>query len=166
VTLTVPSCGVASALAFILLCASPIVQAAELPEPVRTAFRTHYQARLGPLEERSANSRYTIRSTRLRGEGNHPNVLHHGTKTADVLVLIHGLTDSPFYMDAIGRAFHDAGVTVIFPLLDAHGLVDPDRAMEDDELAQKWRATVDHAVTVAAMLGDRISIGGFSTGGP
>lgn len=145
--------------------------APELPSSVRRAFQAHYQQRLGPLEERSsdiagtAGTRYTIRSELLRGEGNYPSILYHGKKTTDVIVLIHGLSDSPFYMEAIGRAFYAAGLNVVLPLLDAHGLVDPDRAMEDEELAEKWKATTDHAVTVARMLGDRVSIGGLSTGG-
>src|SRR5262249_20793557 len=86
-------------------------------------------------------------------------------RTADAIVLIHGLSDSPFYMDAIGRAFYAAGCTVILPLLPAHGLKDPDHAMEDGDLAEKWKLMTDQAVAVAHQLGDRVSVGGFSTGG-
>ena len=82
-----------------------------------------------------------------------------------MVILVHGLTDSPYYMDAIGRRFHAAGATVVFPLLPGHGLLEPDKAMEDDELAKKWKATVDSAVDIAHRLGERVSIGGLSTGG-
>jgi pimeloyl-ACP methyl ester carboxylesterase len=136
-----------------------------------TAFETSYAESLGPLEvSRVALSdgdgeRDSVVSEKLRGPGNYPNVMHHGRRTTDAIVLIHGLTDSPFYMDAIGRRFLAAGCNVVLPLLPAHGLKDPDQAMEDDELAEKWKATVDQAVAVAHLLGDRVSIGGFSTGG-
>ena len=52
-----------------------------------------------------------------------------------------------------------------FPLLPAHGLKAPDEAMEDKALDQKWRDEIDQAVEVALLLGDRVSLGGFSTGG-
>jgi pimeloyl-ACP methyl ester carboxylesterase len=68
-------------------------------------------------------------------------------------------------MRAIADGFFAAGANVVLPLLPAHGLVDPDEAMEDGDLDRKWVASFDHAVDVAEQLGGRISLGGFSTGG-
>ena len=133
-------------------------------------FEAHYRARFGSIqsetEETDAGRTYGYRliSDQLR-TGNNPKILHHGIKTNDVIVLTHGLSDSPHYVEAIGRRFFAEGTNVILPLLPAHGLRNPDKAMEDPELDLKWKATVDNAVEAAGKLGARISLGGFSTGG-
>jgi len=133
-------------------------------------FEAHYLARFGSIqsetEETDAGKKYECRliSDHLR-TGNYPKIFHYGAKTNDVIVLTHGLSDSPYYVEAIGKRFFDEGANVILPLLPAHGLKDPDQAMEDPKLDSKWKATVDNAVTVAGKLGGRISLGGFSTGG-
>jgi hypothetical protein len=49
---------------------------------------------------------YRLISAQLR-RGNNPKILHHGIKTNDVIVLTHGLSDSPYYVEAIGRRFFD-----------------------------------------------------------
>lgn len=96
---------------------------------------------------------------------NHPRLFFHGKKTKDVIVLTHGLSDSPWYVESIAKRFFKAGANVLLPLLPAHGLKDPDAAFEDLALDGKWREEIDVAVQVAANFGERISIGGFSTGG-
>ena len=133
-------------------------------------FRAHYQERLGPVEVAvtplpGGGEQVEIVSDKLKGPGNRPVLLLHPERRPDAIVLIHGLTDSPHYVRAIADAFFAEGVNVVLPLLPAHGLVDPDAAMEDGELAQKWKRAADHAVEVATDLGDRVSMGGFSTGG-
>jgi len=133
-------------------------------------FDTHYLDRFGSIQsatrETEAGKKYDYHliSDHLR-TGNYPKILHYGVKTNDVIVLTHGLSDSPYYVEAIGKRFFDEGANVILPLLPAHGLKDPDKAMEDPKLDSKWKATVDNAVEVAGKLGARISLGGFSTGG-
>ncbi|WP_162913092.1 serine aminopeptidase domain-containing protein [Rhodospirillaceae bacterium SYSU D60014] len=97
--------------------------------------------------------------------GNEPRLLHHGRPTEDAIVLVHGLSDSPFYMLAVARAFHRAGANVVLPLLPGHGLKAPGAAMRKPDLFEGWRAEVDMAVAVARLLGGRVSIGGLSTGG-
>jgi len=96
--------------------------------------------------------------------GNHPKVLHHGKRQANVVVLMHGITDSPHYMEAIGRRLHSWGFNVVLPLLPAHGLREPWPAMQALEHTH-WITHVDRIVDVARRLGDRLSLGGFSTGG-
>ena len=135
-----------------------------------TLFEAHYRARFGSIqtetEEMDAGRTYGYRlMSDLLRTGNNPKILHYGVKTDDVIVLTHGLSDSPHYIEAIGRRFFTEGVNVLLPLLPAHGLRDPDKAMEDPELDSKWKATVDNAVEAAGKLGARISLGGFSTGG-
>lgn len=107
---------------------------------------------------------YFIESPDLR-PGNGPRILHHGKKTGHVIVLTHGLSDSPRYMEDVGKCFYKAGLNVILTLLPGHGMNDPDEAFEDKDLDTYWRQTIDRAVALAASFGDVISIGGFSTGG-
>ncbi len=132
------------------------------------SFKAHYDQRLKDIEivEMDVDGRieYILQSEFLR-VGNYPKILHHGSRTDDVVVLVHGLTDSPYYMEAIASRFYSEGANVILPLLPAHGLKDPDKAMEDTELDVKWKREVENAVNVAYQLGNRVSIGGLSTGG-
>ena len=133
-------------------------------------FAGHYAERLGAVEVRrraiAGGEEVTLSSPLLKGPGNEPQILvHSGGPTDDVIVLCHGLSDSPHYMRAIGDRFFAAGANVVLPLLPAHGLVDPDEAMEDGDLDRQWIAAFVHAVDVAENLGGRISLGGFSTGG-
>ncbi len=96
--------------------------------------------------------------------GNWPKIFHHRRRTERVAVLIHGLKDAPAYMEDVGRRFAAHGANVVLPLLPGHGRRDPVTAMRRVDYRQ-WRSAVDRALDVAALLGDEISIGGFSTGG-
>lgn len=107
---------------------------------------------------------YIVKADVLK-DGNYPELFLHNKPTNDVVVLIHGLSDSPYYMEAIARRFYVEGANIVLPLLPAHGLKGPDKAMEDYKLDAKWREEIDNAVEVALLLGDRVSLGGFSTGG-
>ncbi len=132
-------------------------------------FRGHYAERLGevgvvrrPIE---GGEEINLTSSLLRGPGNEPTLLLHAESRRDVVVLIHGLTDSPYYMRAIADRLFADGANVVLPLLPAHGLIEPDAAFEDKALAAKWKNSARHAVDVAVLLGDRVSVGGLSTGG-
>jgi pimeloyl-ACP methyl ester carboxylesterase len=99
-----------------------------------------------------------------RDPGNWPAILHHRRRTDRVLVLIHGLKDSPGYLRHVAGRFAARGVNVVLPLLPGHGRRRPVAAMRRAGVSS-WRASVDRAVEVAAALGDQLSIGGLSTGG-
>jgi alpha-beta hydrolase superfamily lysophospholipase len=133
------------------------------------AFVAHYEQRLGAIDLRRepvpGGERIRLSSPLLRGQGNEPVLLLRDEPTPDVIVLTHGLSDSPYYVSAIARRFFSAGAQVVMPLLPAHGLIDPDAAMEAKDLPDQWRATEYNAVEVANLLGSRVSVGGFSTGG-
>ncbi|MBX2873621.1 MAG: lysophospholipase [Saprospiraceae bacterium] len=151
----------------------------EIPKETWTAFAAHYEQRLNEGDDQSVPPRllsevdqpipcnipgFYFDHPKLR-PGNGPRILYHGESTADVIILTHGFTDSPFYMQAVAESFFLEGVNVVLPLLPAHGLKEPDALIRDEQLDTLWRATLDHSVEVAEMLGERISIGGFSTGG-
>lgn len=81
-----------------------------------------------------------------------------------VIVLVHGLTDSPFFMMDLARFFYTRlGYSVFIPLLQCHGLKNPE-GMEGVSLAE-WKENVSFAVDRASRHGRLISIGGLSAGG-
>ncbi|MDJ0898451.1 MAG: alpha/beta hydrolase [Xenococcus sp. MO_188.B8] len=95
--------------------------------------------------------------------GCEPKIIDHGSKKNNVIVLIHGLTDSPYFMEAIGERFALMGFNVLIPLLPGHGLKEP-QGMKGVTLEQ-WQQEIDLTVEDAKQLGNKISIGGLSTGG-
>ncbi|MGD1863830.1 MAG: alpha/beta hydrolase [Phormidesmis sp.] len=137
-------------------------------------FQEHYAERWSDaIESRREGSReshglevLTVSSpSQLRdNDGNYARILHHAQPTENVIVLIHGLTDSPFYMSAIAADFAQAGFTVILPLLPGHGLNRPGKIFRQLKHTD-WIRTVDAACRVAHGLGNKVSIGGLSTGG-
>ena len=95
--------------------------------------------------------------------GCHPRIMEH-PNALQAIVLVHGLTDSPYFMTAIGEFFHEKlGYNVYIPLLHCHGLKKP-KGMENVDLSE-WKANVSFAIKSAAAKCSRISIGGLSTGG-
>ena len=116
--------------------------------PARAAWQEHYQPLLVQGMVRPFNE---------------PRIFDHGQRTAQVVVLIHGLTDSPYFLDEIGRIFYAQGFNVLVPLLPGHGLVQPD--LINQVTYGQWIDEVDFAMHIAAMMGETISIGGLSTGG-
>jgi len=139
-------------------------------QPAFEYFLKHYEQRFSSVEIKhilkkdEIENQVQIKSDLIR-KGNSPTIFHHGKKTTDVIVLTHGMSDSPFYVKAIAKRFYNKGCNVILPLLPAHGLINPSEIIKDSALDIKWKHEIDQAVEVARKLGDRISIGGFSTGG-
>ena len=96
--------------------------------------------------------------------GCHPRRLLHENRVEKAIVLVHGLTDSPYYMMAIAEYFHNfLGYNVYLPLLQGHGLQHP-AGMAGVSLAE-WKKNVRFAVQSAAKSAGRVSIGGLSMGG-
>jgi len=96
-------------------------------------------------------------------DGCHPRIMEHD-QPAKAIVLVHGLTDSPYFMTAIGEYFFSQlGYNVYLPLLHFHGLKKP-QGMEGVSLVE-WKANVNFAVNIAASKVADVSIGGLSTGG-
>lgn len=96
--------------------------------------------------------------------GCHPKKMLHAAGAEKAIVLVHGLTDSPYFMSAIGEYFHGAlGYDVYIPLLQCHGLKSP-AGMAGVALDQ-WLENVCFAIRSAARGKPKVSIGGLSTGG-
>jgi len=94
----------------------------------------------------------------------HPKKLIHPHGSEKAIVLVHGLTDSPYSMMAIAEYFHrELGYDVYLPLLQNHGLKNGN-GMRGVKLAS-WKDNVRFAIDSAVQGGRRVSIGGLSTGG-
>jgi len=137
---------------------------------IANQWKMHYAKRLSDCtldtssNESEINEKLFICSPLLR-EGNCPRIYSHGNKTEHVLIITHGLSDSPWYVHFIAERFYKEGFNVIMPLLPGHGLIDPNEAMKDPLMSEKWKVEMDAAVEIAKYLGTKVSIGGFSTGG-
>lgn len=129
-------------------------------------FKAFYEQEWGqtqPCRETSLN-RFSVCSNVLRNEGNAPFMLTN--KTSDkVAVLIHGLSDSPFFMREIANILFEQGFSVVVPLLPGHGKRDAEDDMSDWDLAERWQQHVDEVINLADGMGDTLIVGGFSTGG-
>lgn len=103
-----------------------------------------------------------IAASKARNVHNLPFIRVHPNDNRRSILLIHGLTDSPYYMKELGDIFYEKGYNVVGILLPGHGTKPED--LHDVKLAQ-WQAAVDKGLSIARRLGGETSIGGFSTGG-
>ncbi len=102
-------------------------------------------------------------------EGLHPKAVSrlwdHGKRTPAAVVLLHGLSNSPGSMVALGPRLHALGLNVVAVRLPQHGHAD----LATDALkrlrAADLRRCADTAVDVAAGLGERVTVVGISAGG-
>ncbi len=95
--------------------------------------------------------------------GCYPRKMQH-SRAEQAIVLVHGLSDSPFFMSAIAVFFHTVlGFNVYLPLLQGHGLQFPGGTVV--ATLEDWLDNINFAVEFAARGAKRISIGGLSTGG-
>lgn len=102
---------------------------------------------------------------RLHAPATGPMVMDHGEVRDDVVILFHGLSDSPWFLCAIARAFFDAGANVVMPLSSGHGLATPLPGAYAPDLAERWKEDALNTFAFASTRGRRISAGGLSTGG-
>jgi len=97
-------------------------------------------------------------------DGCQPRIMEHPEPPKKAIVLVHGLSDSPWFMTAIGDYFFKRlGYNVYMPLLHCHGLKEPN-GMEGVEL-EEWKSNVSFAINTASAKASEVSIGGLSTGG-
>ena len=89
----------------------------------------------------------------------------HGRRTAQVVLVFHGLTNCPAQFDSLARAAYARGANVFVPRLPRHGFADKmtDELGKSD--ARELIAFTDRACDVAAGLGDTVTVVGLSVGG-
>jgi len=96
--------------------------------------------------------------------GCQPRKMEHATRGKKAIVLVHGLSDSPHFVRAIGEFFHfKLGYDVYLPLLQGHGLKIPG-GMKGVSL-RAWKENVEFAIGAALTSENSLSIGGLSMGG-
>lgn len=94
--------------------------------------------------------------------GNEPFLLSHGRRTRRAAVLVHGLSDSPLRMRALGEALHRRGLNVVGILLTGHGTKPSDLS---EATGKAWRRNVADGLEVAEALGEEVVLVGYSAGG-
>ena len=130
-------------------------------------FDAFYQVQLGTTRgcQTPEENVFRVCSESLKNDGNAPYILHHNKVTEKVVVLFHGLSDSPFFLRSIAQSIYQQGNNVIVVLLPGHGKKQADADMQDSGLADRWRAHVSEVIDYASSLGKQRYLGGFSTGG-
>jgi carboxylesterase len=92
-------------------------------------------------------------------------LLVHEAQTEKAIVLYHGYTNCPLQLYMLGDLLHEAGYNVLIPRVPRQGhmdkMTDEISRLRSDELAEFVVQTID----VAAGLGKRLTVLGFSGGG-
>lgn len=167
----------------LMLLAGGMLQAQEFDEnrmavPIKlfNGFTALYKAELGSVKSCEDNvelNEYKVCSSTLRNEGNSPYILYAKAtaledgkrQQAPIVVLFHGLSDSPFFVRGIAEHLNAKGFTVVAPLSPGHGKRDATDDMKDPDLKLRWYKHVDNIMTLVKSHSDITYIGGFSTGG-
>ena len=147
--------------------AYPYIVSSKSIETEFDQFDRLYQVQLGATRgcKNPKVNMFKVCSDSLKNDGNAPYILHHNKVTEKVVILFHGLSDSPFYFRSIAQYIYQQGNNVIVALIPGHGKKQADEDMEDDKLADRWRAHVSELIEYSASLGKQRYLGGFSTGG-
>jgi len=101
----------------------------------------------------------------LLGDEMRSTILHHGHRTAQVTVLLHGLTASPRSWREFARVRHARGENVLIPRLPRHGHADLMSEALAGLTAGELTAQCATILDAAEALGERITVVGFSLGG-
>lgn len=92
-------------------------------------------------------------------------LLSHGEKTDRVVVLIHGLTNSPRQFVEMGEELYGQGYNVLILRMPYHGLKSLDVGELSKVKAEDLAQYADQVVDIAAGLGDNVTVVGLSGGG-
>lgn len=88
----------------------------------------------------------------------------HGRRVERSLVLLHGFTNCPQQMDALGRRFFDRGWNVFIPRYPRHGYQDRLTTSIAELRADHLVALANRSSEVGAGLGERLTVAGLSLG--
>ncbi|WP_295444018.1 alpha/beta fold hydrolase [uncultured Thiodictyon sp.] len=90
-----------------------------------------------------------------------PVAYFHDRRTRYSVLLIHGVTDSAYYMADVAESLYGLGLNVVTVLLPGHGA---DSHAMLTVRAEQWRSEVDRGLEMARLAGERVIVGGFSLG--
>ena len=133
----------------------------------KTQFSAIYSDELNgvyPCESNTALE-YGLCSKALKNDGHAPRVLLPKGASKGVVVILHGLSDSPYFVKSPGEFLQKQGYVVILPLNSGHGKKDATFDMRDDKLLQRWYKHFDQVTAFAKTFDGPLALGGFSTGG-
>ncbi|MDT0593486.1 alpha/beta hydrolase [Glaciecola petra] len=138
-----------------------------LSEAKKEMFSNIYSTELGPISACPENTLRDIAfcSEQLKNAGNAPFILLPIGRPKALVVLFHGLSDSPFFMRSLAQFLQTKGYMVIAPLSPGHGKFEADADMEDENLGKRWLDHVDKVMDFGLSFELPTVIGGFSTGG-
>ena len=89
----------------------------------------------------------------------------HGERVDRSLVLLHGFTNCPQQMDALGRVFFERGWNVFIPRYPRHGYSDRLNTSIAELRSDHLIALANRSTEVGAGLGERLTVAGLSLGG-
>jgi alpha-beta hydrolase superfamily lysophospholipase len=94
----------------------------------------------------------------------HTRLYTHGHRVERSLVLLHGFTNCPQQMDALGRQFFDRGWNVVIPRYPRHGYTDRLNTSAAELRAEHLIALANRSAEIGAGIGDRLTVAGLSLG--
>ncbi len=92
-------------------------------------------------------------------------LLSHGQVTDHVIVLLHGLTNSPQQFVELGKLFYQRGANVLIPRLPHHGLADRTTRDLTQMTPEELFVFVNQITNLAHGLGRQVTVAGLSLGG-
>jgi pimeloyl-ACP methyl ester carboxylesterase len=104
----------------------------------------------------------------LKNEACRSKFFFHPHPTPKVCLFFHGFTAGPYQFEPIGKAFFDAGYNVLVPLQPGHGKAgdwDGDNPPPLPTDVQVYQRFVREWLDIAQTLGEKVIVGGLSTGG-
>ncbi len=127
-----------------------------LSHPMPVADYAAAVARIGSIQAREDS---------IVAPGGGSILLTHGARTARIVVLFHGLTDSPLQYFPFAQRLFAQGDNVFVPRLPHHAERGGHFADMGRLTAQELRDLGDVSVDVARGLGDTVIVSGLSAGG-
>lgn len=94
---------------------------------------------------------------RCRGQ-----LLTHGTRTEQAVVLLHGYTDCPQQCALLGALFWEQGYNVLIPRMPYQGLADKKTHEHAKLTAEDLIIFAETAIDIACGLGERVTVAGVS----
>ncbi|OUL36526.1 alpha/beta hydrolase [Nostoc sp. T09] len=104
----------------------------------------------------------------LRNEACRSKFFVHPHTTSKVFLFLHGFTAGPYQFEPIGKAFFNKGYNVLIPLQPGHGLSGNWKRQNPPPLPtdiQAYQEFVLNWLQIAKTLGQKVVVGGLSTGG-
>lgn len=89
----------------------------------------------------------------------------HGDRTKKVVVLVHGLTNSPRQFEELGQMLFKDGYNVLIPRMPFHGLKTHTVSELGNTTTEDLRLFSDEIADMAAGLGEEVTVVGLSGGG-